>query len=150
MPTATHTARHAACAVSRTVAYVHVSDVDASLAFYSLLGYVPEKTLKDEHGRAFWSLVRSGTAEIMFARASGAIDAGQQAVLFYMYSADVAGLRSHLLAGGLHDGGIYRGMAGPNGGRREVFEIARPDYMPAGEMRIADPDGYIILVGQLK
>ncbi|MDP1663002.1 MAG: hypothetical protein Q8L55_13885 [Phycisphaerales bacterium] len=149
MTSAAHPAPPVPCAINRTVAYIHVADVDASLAFYALLGYAPEKTLKDEQGRAFWSLAHSGTAEIMLARASGPIDAAQQAVLFYMYSADVAGLRRHLLASGLHAGGIYRGAAGPNGGRREVFEIARPDYMPAGEVRIADPDGYIILVGQL-
>ncbi len=136
-------------AVNRLVTFAHVDDVQASLAFYSLLGFQPQRILKDAHGQAFWALAQSGTAEIMFARASGPVDPEQQAVLFYMYSTDVAALRRHLLASGLHDGGAFHGAAGPNDGRRIVFEVARPHYMPGGELRIADPDGYVILVGQL-
>ena len=99
-------------AVNRLVPFVHVADVDASLDFYALLGFVQNNTLRDPAGRAFWSLAQSGNAEIMFSRASGPIDPAQQAVLFYMYSTDVAALRRHLLANGLHDGGAYRGQAG--------------------------------------
>jgi len=105
--------------------------------------------MKDARGCAFWALAESGKAEIMLARADGPIDPEQQAVIFYMYSTDVAGLRRHLLGNGLHDGGRYCGAAGPNDGRRVVFEVAHPDYMQAGEVRVADPDGYCILVGQL-
>jgi hypothetical protein len=31
----------------------------------------------------------------------------------------------------------------------EVGEIEHPSYMPAGELRVLDPDGYVVLVGQL-
>ena len=31
----------------------------------------------------------------------------------------------------------------------DVGEIERPFYMPAGEFRVVDPDGYVLLVGQL-
>ena len=137
--------------VHRCVTYVHVADVDASLAFYAGLGFAAAETMKDPGGRAFWALARSGAgAEIMFARASGPIDAGQQAVLFYMYSSDVRGLRGHLLGLGLHDGGVFTGRAGPNGGRRVVFAVAARDYMPGGEVRVSDPDGYCVLVGQVE
>lgn len=142
----------ATAAVSNLITYAHVADVDASLAFYALLGFEPQNTMKDPSGRAFWALARSGEggkAEIMFARASGPVDAEQQAVLFYMYSADVAALRKHLLARGVRDGSIYPGHKGPNDGPSTVFEVAHPHYMTAGELRIADPDGYVILVGQL-
>ena len=74
----------------------------------------------------------------------------QQAVLFYMYSENVAALRTYLLEQGVYDGGTYCGGCGPNNGRRVVFEITRPDYMRGGEVRIADSDGYCILVGQLE
>ncbi len=84
----------------------------------------------------------------MFAMSSGPIDAEQQAVLFYMYSDDVAGLRQHLLKSGLADGGDYCGQLGPNNGRSIVFDVSYPDYMPAGEIRVADPDAYCILIGQ--
>lgn len=86
----------------------------------------------------------------MLARADGPVDAEQQAILLYMYSLDVAALRRHLLANGLRDGGVYSGAASPGDGPSMVFEVAHPHYMPAGEIRIADPDGYVILVGQLE
>jgi hypothetical protein len=140
--------------VHRCVTYVHVADVEASMAFYAGLGFVAVDTLRDPQGRAFWALARSGdgsdrVAEIMFARASGAIDPAEQAVVFYMYSSDVRALREHLLGCGLHDGGVFTGQPGPNGGRRVVFAVAARDSMPGGEVRVADPDGYCVLVGQV-
>jgi hypothetical protein len=138
------------CTVNRLVPFVHVTDVEASLAFYAMLGFVPQHVMKDAGGRMFWALAQSDRAEIMFARADGPVDAEQQAVIFYMYSTDVAELRRHLLANGLHDGGVYCGGQGPNHGRRVVFEVAHRDYMPGGEVRVADPDGYCILIGQLE
>lgn len=141
--------------VERVTAMAHVADVEASVAFYGLLGFVAESVMRDGQGRAFWaSLVGAGGgggdgARLMLTRASGAVNAAEQAVLFYMYSRDVAGLRGHLLAQGVHDGGRFVGAAGPNGGVRVVFEVARPYYMPGGELRVSDPDGYCILVGQL-
>lgn len=139
----------AANAVHRLVPFVHVVDVESSLAFYRLLGFSPEHTYADARGRPCWALAKSSAAEIMFARADGPILAEQQAVLFYMYAADVAALRQHLLAAGLHDGRAFHGAGGPGDGRRVVFEVSHPHYMPAGELRITDPDGYTILVGQL-
>jgi hypothetical protein len=136
-------------AVHRFIPMVHVQDVDASLAFYALLGFAPVSVLRDPAGRSFWARAASRGAEIMFSRASGPIDPTVQAVLFYMYSENVASLRTHLLASGLAEGGRYAGQAGPNDGRRVVFETAHPSYMPAGEFRVADPDGYCILVGQI-
>jgi hypothetical protein len=139
-----------AASIRNLIPFAHVADVDASLAFYALLGFVCDSVLRDEHGRAFWASAKSERAEIMFARADGPIAPEQQAVLFYMYSQDVAALRAHLISQGLHDGGPFRGQQGPNNGRRVVFAVSRPDYMKAGEVRVADPDGYCILVGQLE
>ena len=150
MTTATRSSPLIASAVNRLVPFVHVADVEASLAFYALLGFVPQNVMKDAGGRAFWALAQSGKGEIMLARADGRVDAEQQAVLFYMYSTDVAGLRRHLLESGLHDGVAFRGGKGPNEGRRVAFEVTPRDYMPGGEMRITDLDGYVILVGQLE
>lgn len=137
------------CGVYRAVPFVHVADVQAALDFYVLLGFVPERVLKDGHEKAYWALVRSGKAEMMFARGSGPIDPEQQAVLFYMYSENVAELRQRLLRNGLRDGGRYSGAKSAKDGPRVVFDVAHPDYMDAGELRMTDPDGYVILVGQL-
>lgn len=136
-------------AVHRLVPFVHVVDVGASLAFYEMLGFVPEVVLKGGVGRAYWALARSGGAEIMLARASGPVDAGAQAVLFYMYAADVAGLRRRLLECGVRDGGVYSGKSEPGDGPRMVYEVSRPAHMPRGELRVTDVDGYVILVGEL-
>lgn len=137
-------------AVHALVPFVHVASVDESLAFYAHLGFVPDSRLADQSDRAFWASAVSGKAKIMFAQSSGPINPDDQAVLFYMYSDDVKALRTHLLAKGLHDGSVFSGAAGPNGGRKVVFEVTHPHYMPAGEIRVHDPDGYVILVGQLR
>lgn len=139
----------AGCAVNNLITFAHVRDVETSTKFYALLGFAAERVLRDPHGNAYWARLRSGRAEIMFARASGPIDAGQQAVLFYMYCDGVAQLRQHLLDSGLRDGGRFVGAGGPDDGSPVVFTVTHPDYMPAGEIRVADPDGYCILVGQL-
>lgn len=159
MSPATKSTPPASCAVNRMVAFVHVANVDAAAAFYELLGFTVRADLKDGQGR-FWAMLKAGddvrasggepAAEIMLARASGPIDAAQQAVLFYMYTPNLSTLRQHLLTNGMRDGGVYSGGAGPNdGGHSVAFAIAHPPYMEAGEMRVVDRDGYVILVGQL-
>ncbi|MBL8764408.1 MAG: hypothetical protein JNM07_09085 [Phycisphaerae bacterium] len=147
-----------ACAVRGLIPMAHARDLEATVAFYASLGFECDGRLEDARGRLQWvSLsIRSGTAapenggpSIMFARAAEPVVPEQQAVLFYMYSRDVAALRTHLLASGLADGGAYRGQRGPNQGRMVVFDLAHPEYMSAGEIRVSDPDAYCILVGQL-
>ncbi|MBY0112764.1 MAG: hypothetical protein K2Y21_08080 [Phycisphaerales bacterium] len=145
----------AAPRVTELVTFAHVADVGASLDFYALLGFSERNSLKGHDGVRFWAWAdsidpasRVPTASIMFARASGPVDASVQAVLFYMYCDDVLGLRERLLAGGLADGGVFTGSPGPSDGRRVVFSITHPSYMPLGELRVSDPDGYCILIGQ--
>lgn len=133
--------------VHTLIPFAHVADIEASLAFYANLGFVPINVLRDAHAGVRWAMLRSGNAAIMLARASGPIDAEQQAVLFYMYTHDVATLREALFSAGLADASASAN-AGKPGAR--VFPITHPDYMPAGEMRVHDPDGYVILVGQLR
>jgi hypothetical protein len=65
----------------------------------------------------------------MFLRAEDPVDAPAQAVMLYMYTPDLTSLREQLLARGV-----------------KVPPIRYPKYMPSGEIGIADPDGYAILV----
>jgi hypothetical protein len=67
----------------------------------------------------------------MFTRATDPVIASQQAVLFYLYSPDLIALREHLLANSV-----------------TVSSITYPDYMPKGEIRTEDLDGYVLLIGQ--
>lgn len=130
---------------------VHVADVEASVAFYSMLGFQCCSRFQGADGITRWADVRSHRAQIMFARASGPIDASVQAVLFYLYSLDVRGLRDHLLGQGIPDVGPppSEGIESPPPNGAAVFEIVPRFYMPAGELRVHDPDGYCLLIGQL-
>lgn len=118
--------------VDDLVPFAHVADVARSIAFYRRLGFEPGHTLEFE-GRLGWAFLCCGDAELMVARADEPIDPKQQAVLFYLYARDVAALRARLLAEGV-----------------PVGEITHPDHMPLGEIRLEDPDGYCLLVGQLE
>lgn len=131
------------------VPYAHVADVKASLAFYALLGLRVRSTHEDPSGRTVWALASHGPAQIMLAQAGGPIAPDQQAVLFYAYSDNVHTLRARLLEQGIADGGPFQGQPGPNNGRRVAFTITRPFYMPQGELRLHDPDGYVVLVGEV-
>ncbi len=137
-------------AVVALTPYAHVADVEQSLAFYALLGLVPGTRFKLPTGKTVWADASHGSARIMLAQADGEVDPTQQAVLFYLYCNDVAAMRGHLLSQGVHDGGRYCGQPGPNNGCRVVFEVTHPHYMPAGQVRVADPDGFCLLIGQLK
>lgn len=71
-------------------------------------------------------------ARLMVALASGPIVPSDQAVLFYCWTPDAGLLHDELAAAGV-----------------EVGAIEHPFYMPAGEFRTFDPDGYVLLIGQL-
>ena len=112
--------------------YAHVADVQRSIDFYARFGLEVRDTHEHE-GKLVWAFVASGeTAGLMLALADASVDPHAQAVLFYCWTPDVAALREELLRDAV-----------------EVGEITHPFYMPAGEIRVADPDGYVLLVGQL-
>jgi catechol 2,3-dioxygenase-like lactoylglutathione lyase family enzyme len=118
-------------------AYAHVADVPRSIAFYSQLGLEARAT-HEVDGRTVWAFMTASedtnvqSPGLMLAASDGTIDAGAQAVLFYCWTPDVQALRDELLAAGL-----------------KVGRVTHPFYMPAGEIRLDDPDGYTLLVGQL-
>lgn len=112
----------------------HVADVDRSIEFYSKLGFRVVNTLKDEAGKSFFAGLTpapAGWAVLMLTRAGDPVIASQQAILFYLYTDDIRGLRALWEQRGI-----------------EVSPITHPFYMEKGEMRVHDPDGYCLLVGQ--
>jgi catechol 2,3-dioxygenase-like lactoylglutathione lyase family enzyme len=133
-------------AVDGLAPFVHVADVERSLAFYEQLGLVRGDTMDDE-GRLFWGSMHSGQAHIMFALAEPLVEADLQGVLFYLYSDDIVALRAHLVGCGLRESTDRSGPVVPEP-KGVVFPIAHPEYMPAGELRVHDPDGYCLLIGQ--
>jgi catechol 2,3-dioxygenase-like lactoylglutathione lyase family enzyme len=135
--------------VHALIPYAHVADVERSLAFYALLGLERRMTSTGPGGRTVWAEAACGQTRLMLAQSSGVVPAEDQAVLFYLHCDDARGLREHLLRSGLYDGGRFTGQPGPNGGREVVFDMTTPHYMPGGEIRVHDPDGYVLLIGQL-
>jgi catechol 2,3-dioxygenase-like lactoylglutathione lyase family enzyme len=110
----------------------HVANVQRSVDFYKLLGMELLGSLKaSDSSELRWAHVACEEAHLMLARASGPIIASDQAVLFYLYSPTLIALREHLIAAAV-----------------SVSPITYPEYMTKGEVRLVDPDGYVLLIGQ--
>jgi predicted enzyme related to lactoylglutathione lyase len=118
--------------VSRLIPFVHVEDVERSIAFYYHLGFIVASVYK-YRGTLVWAELRSEGAELMVSTDGDSIEPAGQGVLFYLYSDDLAALREQLLANGIHVGEIEDGTPGPS-----------------QEMRLTDPDGYVLKVAQLE
>jgi hypothetical protein len=111
----------------------HVQSVKTSIEFYARLGFQCDNTFEDEHSSELrWAWLSSHKGgDLMLARASGPIDAEQQAVLFYIYVDDMEQTRDALVQAGVQCG-----------------DIKREFYAPRGEFRVHDPDGYVLMIMQ--
>jgi catechol 2,3-dioxygenase-like lactoylglutathione lyase family enzyme len=116
---------------------IHVADVERSIAFYRLFGF-DVGNYQPREGPKEWAWLYAPKADdwrrgpnLMVTRSERPIDAGAQDVLFYFYAADLQAARSTLLASGITAG-----------------EIGHPEYLPEGEFRVQDPDGYTLMIAQ--
>jgi catechol 2,3-dioxygenase-like lactoylglutathione lyase family enzyme len=110
------------------VPFVHVADMERSLAFYQTLGLKIGNRFQPE-GKTVWAWLYNQGAQLMLAQADAPIDPEAQAVLFYVYVPDVAAAHATLAAKGI-----------------PVGEIRYPFYAPRGEFRVKDPDGYALMI----
>ena len=108
---------------------LHVADVERSLRFYALLGF-ETVDVERANGSTGWARIHCAGGAIMFVRAEQSTKPPHDRFLLYLYTPDLPGLRSQLVAAGVD--------AGP---------VKRPEYMPSGEIRLTDPDGYTVLIG---
>jgi catechol 2,3-dioxygenase-like lactoylglutathione lyase family enzyme len=108
-----------------------VTDLERSIAFYGLLGFELDETYEQE-GWLLWCSLRAGQAELMLALASDPVHHHGQGVLLYLYTGDLDAIRRSLTDAGAAPG--------------PVLEHAEP--RPAREMRLEDPDGYVVLVAE--
>src|SRR5215210_3275444 len=116
--------------IRQLVPMAFVADVEHSIAFYRHLGFEVGNTFASAGAtKPTWAWLKSGDAQLMVAAASDPVVAEQQAVLFYVYTDDVAAARASLAEAGLGPG-----------------EIIAPFYAPRGEFRLVDPDGYVVMV----
>ena len=123
--------------ISGLVPMISVAEVERSAAFYRLLGfeignYMPRS------GAMYWAWLHAPKADnwkrgpnLMVTRRERPAATNRQDVLFYLYAADLKSLRSALLATGV-----------------EASEITYPEYLPNGEFRVHDPDGYTLMIAQ--
>jgi catechol 2,3-dioxygenase-like lactoylglutathione lyase family enzyme len=119
--------------VRSLVPMAHVADMRASIAFYEKLGFaVDNQVVPDGEEVPNWVWLRAEKAQLMLARATAPVVPAQQAVLFYTYCDDIEASRAAWLAAGLKPG-----------------PIACPFYNPGGEIRLEDPDGYVVYVAQI-
>lgn len=123
--------------ISGLVPMIHVADVESSAAFYRHLGFeVGNRVPKTGQPQWAW-LYAPGVADwkrgpnLMLSRTGRPLRPDAQDALFYLYATDLVSLREKLLRDGLAPG-----------------EIAYPDYLPKGEFRLQDPDGYCLMIAQ--
>jgi len=116
--------------VNGLIPFVHVEDVERSIAFYYYLGFTVASVYK-YRGRPVWADLCSDGAELMVTTDGDSIDPAGQGVLFYLYSSNLVALREQILAEGIDVGEIVDGAPGPQ-----------------QEMRLTDPDGYVLMVAQ--
>ncbi len=127
----------AAPLISGLVPMVHVDNVERSAKFYRLLGFEVGNFVPPT-GPMQWAWLYVPKAidwkrgpNLMVTRSACAIDPGAQEVLFYLYANDLKAVRTTLLSNGVRAG-----------------EITHPEYLPAGEFRVEDPDGYTLMIAQ--
>jgi hypothetical protein len=117
--------------VNRLVPFVHVDDVELSIAFYNHLGFTVTSVYHYRE-RPVWAALISDGAELMVSTDGEPIDPDRQGILFYLYSENLAALREQLLAAGIKAGEIVDGTPGPK-----------------NELRVVDPDGYVLMIAQI-
>ena len=93
---------------------------------------VPNQVVPPGRSQPTWAWLQAADANLMIGQASEPVDAAQQAVLFYLYFDDIQATRTELLRLGHAPG-----------------EICFPFYMPGGECRLQDPDGYVLMLAQV-
>jgi catechol 2,3-dioxygenase-like lactoylglutathione lyase family enzyme len=128
----------AGVSVDALTPYAHVIDVERSIAFYARFGFRVRNEFR-KGDRLSWAFLTTpapqpneASGRLMLGLAEAPVDPDRQGVLFYCWSSDVAQLRDDLLTADV-----------------EVSAIEHPDYMPAGEIEVKDPDGYLLVIGQL-
>jgi len=119
------------------VPMIRVNDVERSVAFYRLLGFEIGNRVPHT-GPAHWAWLYAPKVDnwkhgpnLMVVRGELPIPPDSQSVLFYLYATDLQALRNQLIAEGV-----------------KVSEITYPEYLPKGEFRTQDPDGYTLMVAQ--
>ena len=125
--------------VRSVVAMLRVASVERSVEFYRHLGFeVGNYVPRAENCPIAWAWLyqpkapnwKTG-ANLMLTVGQENVTLGSHSVLFYLYAANLVEVRNHLLAQGV-----------------KVGDIEYPEYLPEGEFKTGDPDGYTLMIAQ--
>jgi catechol 2,3-dioxygenase-like lactoylglutathione lyase family enzyme len=111
------------------VSATYVKDMDASRAFYELLGFAEHSS-----GRAAtsaWSSMHNGANQVLLTSTRPQLDIPALPLLFYFFFTDVEEIVSNLEAAGV-----------------AADHMGFPVHAAGGEVRLTDPDGNTVLIGQ--
>ena len=115
--------------VRSMVAAAYVKDIDASRAFYGLLGFREHSSGKAEISA--WSVMQHEGVSVLLASAGPALDIPALPLLFYFFCEDI-----EAVIGVLEDTGV------------PVVRTGHPPHALGGEVKVLDPDGNTVLLGQ--
>ena len=115
--------------VSDLIPFLHVADVERSIAFYEKLGLVVDDTYEHQ-GQLLWVSMRSGSAALMLNKAPEPIE--PSGARYFLYTENLVGLRERLIRDGWEPAEIVDGTPGPK-----------------QEMAICDPDRHFLTIAQI-
>jgi catechol 2,3-dioxygenase-like lactoylglutathione lyase family enzyme len=129
-----------AAPVGSIVAMIRVADVMKAAEFYRNLGFEIGNAVPRECPPFHWAWLYQPKAPnwktganlmLVSGEVPGMSESQAKTVVFYLYARDLKSLREDLLA---------KGFA--------ASEISYPEYLPEGEFRLEDPDGYTLMIAQ--
>lgn len=110
-------------------AATYVKDIEASRAFYELLGFYEVQSGRGP--ASAWSALRNGRDTVLLTSTHPPLPVPQFPLLFYFFFEDLDTLLSTLDDAGL-----------------KPVHLGHPPHAPGGEAKVTDPDGNTILLAQ--
>jgi catechol 2,3-dioxygenase-like lactoylglutathione lyase family enzyme len=111
---------------------MYVRDLEASAAFYRLLGF--DVVVHGDDGQWAWSYLRCVEVSLLLAAGDVPPAKDRGPVQLYFQADDVAALQKQIQE--------------PGSGEIPVEHLGYPDHAPGGEIRAVDPDGNVVMVAQ--
>src|ERR1022692_4171567 len=118
-------------AVRSMVGATYVRDIDTSRAFYELLGFHEQSAGKAP--TSAWSALHHNGHSVLLVSTQPPLGILRLPLLFYFYFDDLDAVISVLYTASV-----------------EVTRVGHPPHALGGEVKIADPDGNTVLLGQLE
>ena len=115
--------------VQSMIAVTYVRDIDSARAFYQLLGFREQSAGRAE--TSAWSALHQGDLSVLLAYTRPPLEIAPLPLMFYFFCSDLDAIVAGLGAAGV-----------------EVTRTGHPPHAPGGEVKVLDPDGNTILIGQ--